>query len=35
LSRIKRAQEVLYPRYPRRITSAWILNETIIRMIPD
>jgi hypothetical protein len=35
LSRIKRAQEVLYPRYPRRITSAWILKENIIRMIPD
>ncbi len=35
LSRIKRAQEVLYPWYPHRITSAWILKENIIRMIPD
>ncbi len=29
LSRTKRAQEVLYPPYPRRITSAWTLKEYI------
>ncbi len=29
LSRRKRAQEVLYPLYPRRITSAWTLKEYI------